>query len=90
MNYDDYLVRQAEEYYREDENVYTQYTLEIYDSVSYRVYAEDLNEDELLQLLKENDIEITDISREYINVCEVNGVNVQITPHSESADPTDI
>ena len=90
MNYDDYLVRQAEEYFREDENVYTQYTLEIYDSISYRVYAEDLNEDELLQLLKENDIEITDISRDHINVCEVNGVNIQITQHSESADPTDI
>ena len=41
-------------------------------------------------LLIENDIDINNIDREHINICNCNGLNVQITPYSEVQDPKDI
>lgn len=90
MNYDDHLIQETERYFSEDPNYYTEYTLEIWDDHSYIVYAENLTEEELLVHLVEHKIEIYNIDREHINVCECNGLNVQITPHSEFQDPTDI
>jgi len=89
-NTDDYLAAQVQNYFAEDQNVYTEYTLEIWDETSYIVYEEEITEEELIMLLIENDIDINNIDREHINICNCNGLNVQITPYSEVQDPKDI